>query len=120
MSPPVTGCGDVHLLTSKAPMSLDEMIETMGTGFVVHSVMGAHTANPTSGDFSVTSSTVLRIEDGEILGPIKQAGISGNLFKALSKDVSLGTSSTRNGVSSTGTNHLSDIFFSQGMRINPA
>jgi hypothetical protein len=54
------------------------------------------------------------------LGPIKQAGISGNLFKALSKDVSLGTSSTRNGVSSTGTNHLSDIFFSQGMRINPA
>jgi PmbA protein len=120
MSPPVTGCGDVHLLSSKAPMSLDEMIETMGTGFVVHSVMGAHTANPTSGDFSVTSSTVLRIEDGEILGPIKQAGVSGNLFKALSKDVSLGTSSTRNGVSSTGTNHLSDILFAQGMRINPA
>ena len=120
MSPPVTGCGDVHLLSSKAPMSLDEMIDTMGTGYVVHSVMGAHTANPTSGDFSVTSSTVLRIEDGEVLGPIKQAGVSGNLFKALTKEVSIGHSSTRNGVSSTGTNHLSDIFFAQGMRINPA
>ena len=109
MSPPTTGCGDVHLLSSKPPMSLDEMVDAMGTGYVIHSVMGAHTANPTSGDFSVTSSTVLRVEDGEIRGAIKQAGVSGNLFKALSEEVSLGHSSTRNGVSSTGTNHLSNL-----------
>lgn len=120
MSPPTTGCGDVHLRSSKSLMSLDEMVDAMGTGYVIHSVMGAHTANPTSGDFSVTSSTVLRVEDGEIKGAIKQAGVSGNLFKALSNQVSLGHSSTRNGVSSTGTNHLSNILFAQGMRINPA
>ena len=51
----------------------------MDEGYIVHSVMGAHTANPTSGDFSVTTSTVLRAQDGEILGPVKQAGLSGNL-----------------------------------------
>ena len=67
MSPPTTGCGDVQLLTSKKPQSRDELIQTMGEGYIVHSVMGAHTANPTSGDFSVTTSTILRVEDGEII-----------------------------------------------------
>ena len=92
----------------------------MENGYLVHSVMGAHTANPTSGDFSVTTSTILKIADGEVQGALKQAGVSGNLFKAISNGVSLGMASTKNGISSTGSNHLSDILFSQGMRINPA
>ena len=120
MSPPTTGCGDVQLISSRKAQSRDELIETMGEGYVVHSVMGAHTANPTSGDFSVTTSTILKVVDGEIQGALKQAGVSGNLFKAISTGVQLGTASTKNGVSSTGSNHLSDILFSQGMRINPA
>ena len=120
MSPPTTGCGDVQLLSSNKLQSRDELIETMEQGYIVHSVMGAHTANPTSGDFSVTTSTILKVEDGEIKGALKQAGVSGNLFKAISKGVHLGVASTKNGVSSTGSNHLSDILFSQGMRINPA
>ena len=120
MSPPTTGCGDVQLLSSNRAQTRDELIETMDQGYIVHSVMGAHTANPTSGDFSVTTSTILRVEDGEIKGALKQAGVSGNLFKAISNGVQLGTPSSTNGVSSTGSNHLSDILFSQGMRINPA
>jgi len=120
MSPPTTGCGDIQLLSSKKAQSRDELIQTMDEGYIVHSVMGAHTANPTSGDFSVTTSTILRVEDGEIQGALKQAGVSGNLFKAISNDVHLGMLSTTNGVSSTGSNHLSDILFNQGMRINPA
>ncbi len=119
-SPPTTGCGDVQLLSSMKSQTRDELIETMNNGYIVHSVMGAHTANPTSGDFSVTTSTILKVEDGEIQGALKQAGVSGNLFKAISTGVQLGTPSTENGVSSTGSNHLSDILFSQGMRINPA
>ena len=120
MSPPTTGCGDVQLISSKKSQTRGELIETMEQGYIVHSVMGAHTANPTSGDFSVTTSTILRVEDGEIKGALKQAGVSGNLFKAISNGVYLGTLSSKNGVSSTGSNHLSDILFSQGMRINPA
>ena len=42
----------------------------MEEGYIVHSVMGAHTANPTSGDFSVTTSTILRVEGGEIIGAL--------------------------------------------------
>ena len=120
MSPPTTGCGDVQLLSSNRLQSREELIETMDQGYIVHSVMGAHTANPTSGDFSVTTSTILRVEDGEIKGALKQAGVSGNLFKAISTGVHLGMPSSNNRVSSTGSNHLSDMLFSQGMRINPA
>ena len=120
MSPPTTGCGDVQLLSSNKPQAREELIETMEQGYIVHSVMGAHTANPTSGDFSVTTSTILRVEDGEIKGALKQAGVSGNLFKAISNGVHLGIPSNNNGVSNTGSNHLADILFTQGMRINPA
>ncbi|MEC8143296.1 MAG: metallopeptidase TldD-related protein, partial [Candidatus Thermoplasmatota archaeon] len=120
MSPPTTGCGDVQLLSSNRLQTREELIETMDQGYIVHSVMGAHTANPTSGDFSVTTSTILRVEGGEIKGALKQAGVSGNLFKAISNGVHLGMPSSNNGVSSTGSNHLSDILLSQGMRINPA
>ena len=120
MSPPTTGCGDVQLLSSRKSQSRDELMQTMDNGYIIHSVMGAHTANPTSGDFSVTTSTILKVEDGEVLGALKQAGVSGNLFQAISNGVHLGPQSTTSGVSSTGSNHLSDILFSQGMRVNPA
>ena len=62
MSPPTTGCGDVQLLSSNKGQTRDELVETMNQGYIVHSVMGAHTANPTSGDFSVTTSTILELK----------------------------------------------------------
>lgn len=46
----------------------------------VHSVMGAHTANPITGDFSVEARNAFEIKNGEIRNPIKKAMISGNIF----------------------------------------
>ena len=92
----------------------------MEEGYVVHSVMGAHTANPTSGDFSVTTSTILRVEGGQVVGALSQAGFSGNLAKALSGRVVLGDSSIRKGSYSTGSMHVPDVLMMDGLRINPA
>ena len=92
----------------------------MDEGYIVHSVMGAHTANPTSGDFSVTTSTILRVEGGEIIGALSQAGFSGNMAKALSGRVVLGDSSIRKGSYSTGSMHVPDVLMMDGLRINPA
>jgi PmbA protein len=47
----------------------------------VHSVVGAHTANPMSGDFSVEISNPFWMEDGAFQGPIKSAMFSGNVFE---------------------------------------
>lgn len=49
-------------------------------GITVHSVMGAHTANPITGDFSVEARNAFEIKNGEITNPIKKAMISGNIF----------------------------------------
>jgi len=46
----------------------------------VHNVVGAHTANPMSGEFSVELSNAFFMEDGEYQEPIRSAMLSGNVF----------------------------------------
>ncbi len=114
-SPPVTSCSNLELKSSLKPNSIDQILERMDTGYIVNSVMGAHTANPTSGDFSVTTSSILRVEDGEIIGSVKQAGLSGNMSKALQSDVFLGDDVRVSG----GSMYIPDVLFMQGLRVNP-
>ena len=119
-SPPICGCSDLVLSSSAQTLSRDRLIEEMEDGYLVHSVMGAHTANPTSGDFSVTTSTILRVEGGQIIGSLSQAGLSGNMAKALAGRVVLGDSNVRKGSYSTGSMHVPDMLLMDGLRINPA
>ncbi|MCD7781524.1 MAG: TldD/PmbA family protein [Methanosphaera sp.] len=55
-------------------------IEDINEGIFVDSVMGAHTANPISGDFSVEGLNAFEIKDGQITNPIKKIMLSGNIF----------------------------------------
>ena len=52
-------------------------------GVLTTSVLGAHTANPISGDFSVEASNAFKIEKGELNYPINKAMISGNIFEIM-------------------------------------
>ena len=52
-------------------------------GVLTTSVLGAHTANPISGDFSVEANNAFKIENGEITEPINKAMISGNIFEIM-------------------------------------
>ena len=47
--------------------------------------MGAHTANPISGDFSVELNNAFTIENGEIIDGVKKAMISGNIYELMKK-----------------------------------
>lgn len=114
-SPPATSCSEMILETTKKQHSRAELLDIINTGYIIQDVMGAHTANPTSGDFSVTSSTILRVENGEIVGPLSQAGISGNLISALQSNVELG-----NEISVRGRFHLTDVALQSHIKINPA
>ncbi|MDD1684914.1 MAG: TldD/PmbA family protein, partial [Methanoregula sp.] len=53
----------------------------------IHSVVGAHTANPMSGDFSVEISNAFWMEGGGFGEPVRSAMLSGNVFD-LHKDIS--------------------------------
>jgi PmbA protein len=46
----------------------------------VNNLIGAHTANPLSGDFSVELSNAFWMEDGEFQKPVRSAMFSGNIF----------------------------------------
>ncbi len=62
--------------------SFDVVGETE-SGVIVHSVIGAHTANPISGDFSVEARNSFLIKNGETTSPIKSMMLSGNIFELL-------------------------------------
>ena len=49
----------------------------------IHDVVGAHTANPVSGDFSVECQNPIWVEDGGFQDPVRKAMLSGNFFDAL-------------------------------------
>ena len=82
--------------------------------------MGAHTANPSSGDFSVTTSQILHISGGSITGALTQAGLTGNVAEALNGRVILGDITRPRGSYSSGTIHLPDLLLGAGIRVNPA
>jgi len=46
----------------------------------IHNVVGAHTANPMSGEFSVEISNAFWMEDGSFEDPVRSAMMSGNVF----------------------------------------
>ena len=49
----------------------------------IKSVVGAHTANPMSGDFSVELSNAFLAENGELTTPVRKAMLAGNVFEML-------------------------------------
>ena len=118
-SPPVSGCSNLFLTSSQKGRSYEEMLEMIDDGYIVNSVMGAHTANPTSGDFSVTTSSILRVEGGEVIGAVKQAGLSGNLANALKDGVTLGDEVRPQGSYSSGSMYLPNVLLRNGLRVNP-
>ena len=117
--PPSTSTRD-RVLTSSAPRpEASSLIARMEDGWFVQDVMGAHTANPTTGDFSVTTSSVLRVVDGEVVGAVRQAGLTGNMAEALAGDVVLSAPHKRDGRPG-GHLHLADVLFVGSLGVNPA
>ncbi len=71
-----------------------EELSEVKEGLLVTDVLGAHTANPISGDFSVEAMNAFKIEKGEIVHPVKNAMLSGNIFSIL-KDSKAASEKTR-------------------------
>ncbi|HDQ07713.1 MAG TPA: TldD/PmbA family protein [Methanoculleus sp.] len=68
-----------HNLTVEGPAGgVDD-----GGAIVCHGLVGAHTANTITGDFSVELSNASYVEDGEYTAPIRSAMLGGNLFAML-------------------------------------
>ncbi|HHV24268.1 MAG TPA: TldD/PmbA family protein [Methanosarcina sp.] len=60
-----------------------DVIADTQSGIFVNTVIGAHTANSISGDFSVEARNAFTIKDGAFDKPVKSLMISGNAFELL-------------------------------------
>jgi len=60
-----------------------DVIADTRSGVFVNTVIGAHTANSISGDFSVEARNAFTIKDGALDKPVKSLMISGNAFELL-------------------------------------
>ena len=63
-------------------LPLSEALALADGGALVLSVLGVHTQDATSGDYSLSAPQVLAIEDGRLGGRLR-ATLTGNLFEAL-------------------------------------
>jgi PmbA protein len=78
--------GTHHLvLSGTGARPLETLLEGVDNGYLVDSVLGAHTANVTTGDFSVTAPGVWRIRKGEVVGPVTEIALGGNLPELLKR-----------------------------------
>jgi PmbA protein len=82
--------GVTNLYIEKGERTLDELIGEVSDGLFITELLGAHTINSVSGDFSVGASG-LRIEGGKPCYPVRGMAISGNLMDLFSKVESCGS-----------------------------
>jgi PmbA protein len=68
-----------------------DVIADTQSGVFVNTVIGAHTANSISGDFSVEARNAFTIKDGTLDKPVKSLMISGNAFELLKQITGAGS-----------------------------
>ena len=71
-----------------SPNAYDLLEETKG--YLINGLIGAHTANPISGDFSVEARNAFRVSPGEMPVPIRSLMLAGNIYDLL-KNIEIGT-----------------------------
>ena len=78
--------GSQHItVAAPSPRPLGRLVADVDDGFLVGSVLGAHTANVTTGEFSVTAPNVWRIRRGEVVGPVSEIALAGDLTSLLQR-----------------------------------
>ena len=73
------------VFTHERERPLSDLLSEAEGGVYVRFVLGAHTFNRATGDFSVVASEAFLIEGGELGRPVRQAAFSGNLLELLRK-----------------------------------
>lgn len=79
---PPTSLGKVGL-EIKTKMPYNRLLRGIGYGLIVYDVMGMHTQETKTGDYSIAVGQGLLVENGEIKGKIKPVSIQGNFFGTL-------------------------------------
>ncbi len=70
---------------------LNGLVAEIENGILINTyMMGLHTANPISGEFSVVAPYVHKIEHGEITTPLESITVAGNLYEIFNQIIAVG------------------------------
>jgi PmbA protein len=81
--------GPTNLLIGAGDVSHEDMVKSVKAGLLVHSVLGLGQGNAMGGEFSVNVHLGYKIEDGEIVGRVKDVMLAGNVYDALQDIVAI-------------------------------
>jgi PmbA protein len=79
-----------HLAMEPGARDIASVIHGMGKVLKITDIMGMHTANPITGEFSVGVNGIL-LENGAPAYPVREAAISGNMYQLFSAVAAVGT-----------------------------
>jgi len=85
------GCDSSNVIIPPGEVSFADMIASIPEGLLVEHVMGLGQGNLMNGDFSVNVSLGYKIENGEIVGRVKDAMLAGNIYDALHRIDAVGS-----------------------------
>lgn len=80
MDSPGVGLTNLYMEASATPCTLEDHFCEAGCGLFITELMGVHTINPVTGDFSLGASGMW-IEGGELQYPVRGLAVSGNLLR---------------------------------------
>jgi PmbA protein len=78
------------LILSGGDVSFQAMVEDMKEGLIVEQVMGAEQGNILGGDFGGNVLLGYKVENGEIVGRVKDTMIAGNVYQVLKELLGIG------------------------------
>jgi len=74
-----------HISIPEGDKPFSRLIQSMDRGIIVGGALGAHSGNIPNGDFSIGISPALLVENGEIVGHIKDSMAAGNIYDTLNR-----------------------------------
>jgi PmbA protein len=87
---PSPAISSLRLCRSGGDVSFRAMVEDMKEGLIVEQVIGAEQGNVLSGDFGGNLLLGYKVENGEIIGRVKDTMIAGNVYQVLKELLGIG------------------------------
>ncbi len=78
------------LVVEEGDVSFQAMVEDMKEGLIVEDVIGAEQGNILGGDFGANVLLGYKVENGEIVGRVKDTMVAGNIYQVLKELVEVG------------------------------
>lgn len=82
--------GIAQLCIGTGNKTFAELVRIIDRGIILEGALGGHSGNIPNGDYSVAVSPALYVENGEIIGRVKDAMVAGNIYRTLKNVIDIG------------------------------